>query len=407
MRQLTNLPIPVPGAFHPRRLLAPPTRSLVPRATRRGSALLGFNQIELDRNERIGLSGPAPVGRPWFHFSFSGLNYAHEGTGLLPVVSAAQVRDFGKTVGRARAREGLFPLAFGWYSTRNLTTEETMLALMSILPADTVMAGESAGLLYGIEARPASSYQQPFRLCVARPEGNRAIRRPGVRCRILKFEPGDLVRRYGIRCTSALRTALDMSLGASLDVATHVLETFVRRGWITKADLEERVALMRGWRGIRVLREAIRLMDSRSESFFETSVRIRLFEAGLPAPTPQVPVKAPHRLAPFRLDFGWLESGGNAVNLGLECDSSKYHPLTGEKADADRLRREEIERQGWRVMSVRYSELRGPKMTFEREVAKWLKRPLFVSERRPWSISRWQRLRNAWVRQDYQPIVLG
>lgn len=324
----------------------------------------------------------------------------------LPLLSASQMQKL-RTKGKVTsAPSGLLRLTHGWYATRRLSDAELIRALMWVLPDDTVVAGETAALMYGVDQRPASSYREPFRLCVARPAGQRALRRPGIRCRVLDFEPGDVISMHRVRCTSPLRTAIDLASSATIDVATHLLEVFLERGFFSRRQLEERIETMRGRRGIRTLRRAAELADPRSESVFETAVRIRLHEAGLPPFRPQTPVHVPGKPNPYRLDLGYqcaTSAGGMPLRLGIECDSDRYHPLTGPKADADRLRREAIGKCGWTVLPIRYRELRGEQYTFETRVARALGRKLLGPGRRPWVLSRWVRLRNAWTRWDTAP----
>ncbi len=380
----------------------PPRRSIKRCAT----PILALQKMFLERDEILGAEDEETPPAPYFAFSRFGLK-KRAAIAPPPLVPAKLVASFERATMKSRVGKSLFRVAHGWYSPRPLSDWETLAALMQVLPEDATVAAETAALLWGIDVRPTSAYGDPFRICVARPEGKRAVRRPGVRCRVLKFEPGDLIVRYGIRCTSALRTALDMAVSSSIDIATHVFEVFLRQRLITRDQLRLRIEAMRGRRGVITLRRALALADPRSDSVFETSVRLRLIEAGLPAPTPQVRVAVPGRINPFRLDLGWTNSGDNEVKLGLECDSDRYHPLSGPKADADRRRVKLIESQGWTVLSIRFSALRGHELGFEKTVAKLLKKPLRIQERSQWKLTRWHLHRNAWTRSEARQLEVS
>lgn len=318
-----------------------------------------------------------------------------------PIIPAAQMRDGQKYGPSSTLPRSLVRFTHGWYSTRDLSDRELVLAMMSVLPQDAVLAGETAAALYGVEVRPTSSYGTAFKICVARPEGNRALRRPGVRCRVVRLAPGDVIVIDGVRRTSPLRTVIDMAAAETIEIATHLVERFLALGYFTRKQLRKRIRELRGYRGIRTLRRALKLAMPASESVFETAVRIRLREVGLPQFRPQVKVHCVGRRAPLRVDLG-LELGkpGKAghIRLGVECDSEKYHPLFGPKARADEERRRTLQREGWTILSVRFPELRGQTFTFEASIARLLGVQLAPDKRIPWRRSRWTMRRNAWTR---------
>lgn len=323
-----------------------------------------------------------------------------------PLISSAQMEAARRNGPSSTLPRSLVHIAHGWYSTRPLTDWEMAEALMEILPEDAVLAGETAAALYGIDVRPTSRYCTPIRICVARPEGQRAVRRPGVRCRVVRLEPGDVIVINGVRRTSPLRTLIDMAASETIEIATHLIERFLYRGYFSKKQLKKRVRDMRGRRGVRTLRRAIKLADPLSESVFETAVRIRLREAGLPQFRPQIKVRVDGRENPYRIDLGYEApylGDHMRLRLAVECDSDEYHPTTGPKARSDEQRRREIRAEGWIVLSIRFHELRGTSFTFEKSVARMLGVGLAPDERIPWRRSRWVMRHNAWTRTDEGP----
>jgi hypothetical protein len=78
----------------------------------------------------------------------------------------------------------------------------------------------------------------------------------------------------------------------------------LRLGLLTVA-LDEGLASLEGWPGTRQVRRAIAFLDARSESAGESVSRVRIHEAGLPAPVPQREIYGPDGRLVARVDFCW------------------------------------------------------------------------------------------------------
>lgn len=384
-----------------------------PRVSRPGSPILTLRATRI-ANDRVSITSTCIEEKNYWdmsvsvHTLFSGIErtVVPSSPTQAPIFSfrsLVSVREVSKSMTKKTVIQRV---AHGWYSIWQLSDRQILQAVRKILPEDVVLCGETAALIYGIDLRPPSSYGETFRICVARPEGSRALRRPGVRCRVVRFERGDVINREGLRCSSPLRTLIDLASSATIDFATHLMEVFIRRGLVSYRQIRKRVERMAGFRGVRTLRAALAYADTQSESPQETAVRIRLIEAGLPVPETQIRVLVPGREHPYRIDLGWRRQSGQVrqqqvqteMNLGLEFNSDAYHPLHGPKAEEDRRRQAEIEAQGWVIVAVRTRDLRGTSHTFEKTVAELLGRKLRTIVRKKWAKNRWIKYRNAWTR---------
>jgi len=302
----------------------PPTHTRV-----RGSPVLGLRATTLEEARRP---------NPWI---------GHPGTDGQAVPPPAAARPTAVLVNgglthaqlaRDRRAHRRPHIARGWYAERPLGDEETLLAAVSILPRDVVIAGETAAMLQGVDQRPTFRHGEPFRLCVVRERGRRATRRPGVRSRVMELFDGEIIEDpRGFRMTSAVRTACDLAMGSTIDRATAWIEGFRRAGLVTTEELLAAAAQRSGRRGVRILRRAIQLADPRSESPQETAVRLRLLDVGLPVPDLQVEVAlgpgARVASPTLRIDLGWRQ--GDAAASSAASVAAMHEVAKGDERDID------------------------------------------------------------------------
>lgn len=303
---------------------------------------------------------------------------------------------------RRKVRSGkLIQIARGWYATEPLSGIEFLWELQKVLPKDVIFAGETAALFYGIDARSHKRPDDSFRLCMLRPRGQRALRRPGERCRSMMLEDEEVVEAGpGIRITSPLRTLCDIVMSERIDRATAVVEDFLRKHLVTVQELWSAIRERRGRRGVKILRRAVQEADPSSESVQETAVRLRLKEAGLPEPKTQIEVR--RRCGrKFRMDLGWVCGDGG---VAVEYYGQAYHPESGVKAESDEQRLVELAEAGWQAIVVRADDMAGIEPVFERAAAEALRvrtgRRFRMGLREKWRLTRANRVRNAWSRAD-------
>jgi hypothetical protein len=158
------------------------------------------------------------------------------------------------------------------------------------------------------------------------------------------IEPGDLTAVDGIRCTSALRTVIDLSGSVSDEVLGDVVDDLLRRRMLSLEALRSRANRVRPAPG-RSAARLRRILAARipgydpGESKLEARIMLVLIEHGLPLPVQQHRVNfGPSR---YRLDFAWPDR-----RLYLEGNGFGCHSLASD-LDSDARRQNELVLDGW------------------------------------------------------------
>lgn len=188
---------------------------------------------------------------------------------------------------------------------------------------------------------------------------NPLIQRPHVICRRRHLDDRDVAWAKGLAVTTPQRTFVDVARFLSLPRLVAVGDDFVRRGLCTRAQLEEVVQRMTGQRGVKRARQAIPLIDPRSESPRESIVRILLHERGFPPPTPQVNI--------FDAEGRFIARGDlvyEKERIVIEYDGE--HHLTRQTQAKDASRRGKLAVNNWLIVTVVAEDVSRP----ERLVAK-------------------------------------
>lgn len=158
---------------------------------------------------------------------------------------------------------------------------------------------------------------------------------------------GDVVTIDGMPTTSLWRTAADLSRTWPKEDALALVDAALRRG-LEPGQLLTAVNA-RPCRGNATARWVVRFADPRSESYYESLVRLRMHEQSLPAPLLQHPIADRHGELLGVTDFAWPDLGV----LGEFDGAVKYGELrapgqTPEQVLMREKRREErICQQGW------------------------------------------------------------
>jgi hypothetical protein len=132
----------------------------------------------------------------------------------------------------------------------------------------------------------------------------------------------------------------------------------LRLGLLTVA-LDEGLASLEGWPGTRQVRRAIAFLDARSGSAGESVSRVRIHEAGLPAPVPQREIYGPDGRLVERVDFCWDDQR----TVGKFDGKIKYGRLLKpgqpiEEVLFEEKRREDALRDlGWQIVRWLWAEL--------------------------------------------------
>lgn len=148
--------------------------------------------------------------------------------------------------------------------------------------------------------------------------------------------PGDPVRvgpeevtvLGGIRCTSPLRTALDVARHLAPERALPLLDGLIRAGALTHRNLIEGAASRGDLPGINQARELAAIADGRSTGISESLLRMHWLDAQLPTPVP-----------------GWVVA---EVRLSLALPVHRFGVVLRTQArSAEQLR---ARRAGWTVL---------------------------------------------------------
>ncbi|MGH3958226.1 hypothetical protein [Mycobacterium sp.] len=167
----------------------------------------------------------------------------------------------------------------------------------------------------------------------------------GVITRNQRVEDDELTRVAGLPVTTLARTAFDLGRQLPTGEAVARLDALMRA---TPFSTEEVLLLAKrypGARGLRRIRTVLPLVDPGAESPKETWLRLLLIQAGLPAPTTQIPVHENWLLVAL-LDMGWEK-----YKVAAEYDGD-HHRSDPRQYRKDQRRLRKLERLGWIVIRV-------------------------------------------------------
>jgi hypothetical protein len=162
----------------------------------------------------------------------------------------------------------------------------------------------------------------------------------------------------GVPVTSLARTVLDLCRTVPIEQAVAAGDRSLAFG-LVRAVLEDCLARMARWPGIRQARRAVALFDPRSESPGESVSRVRLHEDGLPAPELQQDIYDENGRFIARVDFYWKERR----TIGEFDGKIKYGKLRkpGQSLEdaiyAEKLREDAIRDLGWQVVRWIWADL--------------------------------------------------
>ena len=217
-----------------------------------------------------------------------------------------------------------------------------------LAPVTAVFSGRTAAWLWGADA--ALTPATPIEVTV--PPADRFGPVAGLRVRQARLAPSQTGRRGGHRCTSDLRTALDVARMETLMESVPLLDVLLARCVVSAPDLHRAAGALTPGRGTRRARQAVALADERAESPPESRLRVLLALAGLP-PVPQVSVYGSDGVFLARVDLAYPEQ-----RVAVEYDGA-WHGQPGELA-RDRRRLNGLVSAGWRVLHVTAADMYRP-----------------------------------------------
>lgn len=197
-------------------------------------------------------------------------------------------------------------------------------ALGLVVGPEDLVVGTTAAWLYGVELLSPEP-EAPPRVEVhghGRGGGGRPVRYAG----------HDVQLVDGVRCTTPLRTALDLGRLLAPDRAAVALDGLLGLGAFPHTALMAELPRFGGHAGVVQLRELAALADARAAGPAESVLRRRWLEGRLPTPTPGLVVPRP------------------GVRLALGLDMHRFGAALSGRLTGAELRA--VSAQGWRVVEL-------------------------------------------------------
>ncbi|WP_344802221.1 type IV toxin-antitoxin system AbiEi family antitoxin domain-containing protein [Microlunatus ginsengisoli] len=205
------------------------------------------------------------------------------------------------------------------------------------------------------------------RVHLTHPRSYGGKRRDSVHVHLGRLPPDDVVRIDGIPVTSLARTVLDLGRSATLAQTVAAGDRALLLG-LTGHELAEGLSRMERWPGTRQARQAVAMLDPRSESAGESASRVELINQNLPHPELQLEIVDGRGDFVARSDFGWAEQR----TVGEFDGKIKYGRLLrpGETVEDvvwdEKLREDAIRDAGWQVVRWTWADLRRPEVIRDR-----------------------------------------
>lgn len=148
----------------------------------------------------------------------------------------------------------------------------------------------------------------------------------------------------GTRVTTGRRTWADLATELAIDDLVILGDAILRHGWGDVPGLGE-LADRRGRRGVRRMRAALPLLETRTDSPMETRLRLLIVRSGLPRPVAGRDVVVDGCWL-ARPDLSWPD-----LRLALEYDGD-HHRTDRRQWQRDIARRRSLEDAGWTLVVV-------------------------------------------------------
>lgn len=226
-----------------------------------------------------------------------------------------------------------------------------------LVPPSAVFSGRTAAHLHG--AIELVDVRTPVEVSV--PADVRSGPVAGLRVRQVTVDASEVVERSRGRCTTPLRTALDIARGEPLVEGVVALDILLARGLVDHPHLRAAVLARSTPRRARRAERAVDLADARAESPQESRLRVVLALAGLAA-VPQHTVRDGNGRFVARVDLAFPDQ-----RVAVEYDGS-WHGEPGQLT-RNRRRLNALVAAGWTVLHVTAADLREPAALVRRVTA--------------------------------------
>lgn len=234
----------------------------------------------------------------------------------------------------------------------SLSLEARCAAFQLRMPADAYFCSVTAALLLGVPLPPRLELGPELHVAVPAPR--RALKAAGIIGHKLQTSDSDVWSWAGLRIASPEFTWCE--LGAALSVPDLVAAGDYLIHWRTPLTTQERleaaITTMRKRRGSVALREAITLLNGRSESRPESLVRVMLERAGLTEYAVNLPITTSDGTH-YRADLAFVRE-----KLAIEYQGDHHRGVEQFRWDMTRTSR--LQADGWFVMQLNADDLYEP-----------------------------------------------
>jgi very-short-patch-repair endonuclease len=251
---------------------------------------------------------------------------------------------------------------YAWMALRH-DVELRLQAVQRRLPPEAVFSGQTAAWIHGLDFVPC----EPIEVTVARDVPIRA--RVGAKVRRASLPSCDVATHREFRVTTALRTVCDLGSRRDLVESVVALDMALHADLVDVPSLALWVQSHVGAKGVKRLRRAVSLAESRTESPMETRLRLELIRARLPAPLVQEELYDDAGVFLARVDLFYSD-----IRLVIEFDGQNHK----DRLSADLKRQNALIDAGYHILRFTAADLarRGTAGAVVRRVRARLRRSL-------------------------------
>jgi hypothetical protein len=238
-------------------------------------------------------------------------------------------RDAAASVGlsppalRAAVRDGsLRQVLRGVYvdSRRPDDTATRLAAIELVAPPGAVVARTTAAWARGVDATGVGPRGDPPVVECIVPPGRASPRHPGVRCHRLPLLDDDIEPLGGVRCTTPLRTAVDLLFQLRRHLALAAVDAMACAGLFTPGQLVAEVDRWQDRRGYARARRLATSCEPGAQSFGESWLRLRILDAGFPRPSTAW-ISATRGGASGSSTTAWSSTPAPSICAATSCDA--------------------------------------------------------------------------------------
>lgn len=251
-----------------------------------------------------------------------------------------------------------------WVDSRTPDTRGLRIdALKLVAPPYAVASDITAAWVFDVHAGPPRERHLLVPKLVV-PHSLTRLRHDRALCRQAKLPDSDVMEIDGLRLTTPTRTTADFLRRLWRPYAMSAADAMAHAALIDASEVAEYLKNLRGYRGIRQARNLVGLIEPKTESPGESWQRLRIVDAGFPAPEPQFEILDGNGIP------RWFDLAYPELLIASEYDGREFH-TTDHDREHDRTRRAYFEhRFGWRFSIGTRESIFGADPSFEVELGR-------------------------------------